>query len=152
MQTWRETFLLWNQNPLNSRLLVESNLNTHEETGTSKGSKRLKRPCDVSWFAQAAYSFSILVIALCFVELSDVLDCTKGIAKQMKILKVTGQLSTTTIPRICRHLVNYSTFLPIILRHTCRFLPRDRANIFGGIFACFEDDEEKKVLQDFWRV
>jgi len=55
------------------------------------------------------------------VELSNVSDCEKGITKQLKILKVIGQLSTTTILRICRYLVDYSTFLQIILRHTCQF-------------------------------
>ena len=71
--------------------------------------------CDVSLFAQP--SLSILVIALCFVYC--VFDSKKGIAKEMKILKMTGELSITTILRICRHLVNYSTFLQIILRYTC---------------------------------
>ena len=39
----------------------------------------------------------ILVIALCFVELSDVTDCTEGAAKKMKILKMIGESSTTII-------------------------------------------------------
>lgn len=62
-----------------------------------------------------------LVIALCFVEISNVFYCEKGIAKQLNILKVIGELSTTTILRICRHLVDYSTFLSLILCHTSQF-------------------------------
>ena len=69
------------------------------------------------WICSAFASDS----ALSFVELSDVFDCKKGIAKQTKILKMIGELSTTTILRICRHIVNYSSFLQIIPRHTCQF-------------------------------
>ena len=54
-------------------------------------------------------------------ELNNVFDCEKGIAKQLKILKVIGELSTTAIVRICRHLVDYSTFLSTILRRTSQF-------------------------------
>ena len=46
-------------------------------------------------------------------DLKDVFDCKKAIAKQMKILKMIGVLSTTLILR------TVATFLQIILRHTC---------------------------------
>ena len=54
-----------------------------------------------------------------FVELSDIAHSNEGIAKEMKILKITGEFPTTKILRISRHLVNYSTFLQIILCHPC---------------------------------
>ena len=72
-------------------------------------------------------------------ELSNVFDCEKGIAKQLKILKVIEELSTTTILRIWRHLIDYSTFLSIILRHPSEFGFAIRRTFSGGKFACFED-------------
>ena len=42
--------------------------------------------CDASWLAHP--SLSILLIALGFVELSDVSDYNEGIAKYMKILEM----------------------------------------------------------------
>lgn len=39
--------------------------------------------------------------------LSDELDCNRCIAKQTKIMKMIGELSTMTILRICRHVVHY---------------------------------------------
>ena len=72
-------------------------------------------------------------------ELSNVFDCEKGIAKQLKILKVIGELSTTTILHIWRHLVDYSTILSIVLRHPSEFGFAIRRTFSGGKFACFED-------------
>lgn len=46
------------------------------------------------------------ILAL-FGLLSDELDCNRCIAKQTKIMKMIGELSTMTILRICRHVVNY---------------------------------------------
>ena len=40
-----------------------------------------------------------------------------------------GETSTTTILRICRRLVNYSTFFQIVLCHTCQF-----GRAIGGSF------------------
>ena len=51
-----------------------------------------------------------------YVELSDVSDYNKDTAKQMNILKMIGELSTT-IPLICHHLLKHS-FLQIILHYT----------------------------------
>lgn len=48
-------------------------------------------------------------------ELSDVFDCKKGIMKQMKIVKMTGEFSPTTILHICRHLVKKINIL-----HFCK--------------------------------
>ena len=76
-------------------------------------------------------------------ELSDVFDCKKGIMKQMKIVKMAGELSPTTILRICRHLVKKINIL-----HFCKPF-YVKLVIFGGKFACF--NEERKVLQDFLR-
>ena len=63
----------------------------------------------------------------------------------MKILKMIGweeeEVPTTTILCIFLHLVNYSTFLKIILRHTCQF-----GRAIGRTFACLED--EKYALQN----
>ena len=41
-----------------------------------------------------------------FFEVSDVFACKKGMVKQMKIVKIIGELSTTKILHICRHIVN----------------------------------------------
>ena len=76
-------------------------------------------------------------------ELSDVFDCKKGIMKQMKIVKMAGEFSPTTILHICRHLVKKINIL-----HFCK-PSYVKLVIFGGKFACF--NEERKVLQDFLR-
>ena len=54
-------------------------------------------------------------------ELSDVFDCKKGIIKQMKIVKMAGELSPTTILHICRHLVKKLIF--------CIFANRPTSNL-----------------------
>ena len=59
-----------------------------------------------------------------FVELSDIAHSNEGIPKEMKILKITGEFPTTTILRICHHLVNHYTFLQIILCHPCSAITR----------------------------
>ena len=76
-----------------------------------------------------------------FVLLSNELDCNRCIAKQTKIMKMIGALSTTTILHICRHVVNYI--------HSCNhstsfllILPHDKAVIFEGKFACFEEGDK----------
>lgn len=71
-----------------------------QKLGTNKGSKR-------GWWRHVA---SVDLLGLRFwwkilVELSDVFDCKKGIMKQMKIVKMVGELSPTTILSFCRHLV-----------------------------------------------
>ena len=81
--------------------------------------ERLITSCDVSSFTQPL--LPILVITLCFVELSVVTDCNKSNIKSMKILKMIGDLLTMTILCIWNHLVNYSAFLQIILPRTCQF-------------------------------
>ena len=48
------------------------------------------------------------VIALCFVELNDQLDCNEGNEDSESFVFATISL-------------NYSTFLQITLRHTCQF-------------------------------
>ena len=73
--------------------------------------------CDVS-------QYTPLQVIDFFVELSDIAHCNEGKAKEMKILKITGEFPTTTILRICHHLVNYSTFLQIILCHPCSAIAR----------------------------
>ena len=52
-----------------------------------------------------------MVIALCFVELSIVLDCKNGIAEQMKILKMIGEFSFffAVILHLC-----------VIILHSCK--------------------------------
>ena len=45
-------------------------------------------------------------------------------------------VSTMTILCIFLHLVNYSTFLKIILRHTCQF-----GRAIERTFVCLEDEE-----------
>lgn len=76
-------------------------------------------------------------------ELSDVFDCKKGIMKQMKIVKMPGELSPTTILHICRHLNKKINILHFYKPSYVKLV------IFGGKFACF--NEERKVLQDFLR-
>ena len=85
------------------------------ETGNELKDQR--KADDVMWRQLiCSASLPILVIALCFVELSNVFDCEKGITKQRKILKVSwGGVGS------CRYLVDYSTFLWTILRHTSQF-------------------------------
>ena len=57
------------------------------------------KSCDVSSFAQP--SLPILVIALCFVEFKRGLsDCNESKAKEIKMMKMTWELSTTTVRRI----------------------------------------------------
>lgn len=69
--------------------------------------------------------------------LSDVFDFKKGLIKQMKIVKMIGELSPTTI----RILLN--------ILHSCKpFLVK--LVIFGGKFACFE--EEKKGFARFFAI
>lgn len=75
--------------------------------------------------------------------LSDVFDCKKGIMKQIKIVKMVGELSSTTILRISRHLGKKINIL-----HSCKPF-YVKLVIFGGKFACLK--EERKVLQDFLR-
>ena len=67
---------------------------------------------------------------------------TKVIAKQMKILKKTGELSTKKILRILAVIL-------FIILHSCKSLyvilvklARDREEIFEGKFGCFEDEKE----------
>ena len=55
--------------------------------------------CDVKRFPQP--SIPILTITLCFVELGNVFVCNKGIAKQMRIVKMIEEFLTKTILRIC---------------------------------------------------
>ena len=68
-------------------------------------------------------------------ELSDVFDCKKGIMKQMKIVKMAGELSPTTILHICRHLVKKINIL-----HFCK-PSYVKLVIFGGKFACLTKKE-----------
>ena len=95
------------------------------------------------------YSGHCVVFWQGFVELTDVFDFKKGIAKQMKFYMI-GELSITTILHICRYLVNYATFLQIILHHTCWIWLCDRADIFGQKFCVLK--MKKIVLQAFWQV
>ena len=112
-----------------------------QKLGANKGSKR-------GWWRHVT---SVDLLDLRFwwkilVELSwlsDVFDCKKGIMKQMKIVKMAGELSPTTILRICRHLAK------IYILHSCKPF-YVKLVIFGGKFACFK--EERKVLQDSLRV
>ena len=87
--------------------------------------ERLMTSCDVSWFTRLP--LPILVIALCFVASSDVTDCNEGLAKWTKILKVIGDSSTTTMLRICRHLVK---LFYVTANHSTSY----------GKFAPFEDE------------
>ena len=112
-----------------------------QKLGTNKGSKR-------GWWHHVT-SVDLLglrfwwKILLELSWLSDVFDCKKGIMKQMKIVKTVGELSPTTILRICRHLVKKINIL-----HFCK-PSYVKLVIFGGKFAWF--NEERKVLQDFLR-
>ena len=72
------------------------------------------------------------------VGLSDVFDFKKGLIKQMKIVKMTGELSPTTI----RILLN--------ILHSCKPFLVKLVN-FGGKFACFEEEKKRfcKIFCDF---
>lgn len=54
-----------------------------------------------------------IVIALSFVELSKVFDCEKGIAKQLKILKVIGD-------RLRQRRSFVFAAILLIIRHSCQ--------------------------------
>ena len=77
-------------------------------------------------------------------ELRNVFACKKSLMKQTKIVKMAGELSPTTILRICRHLGKKINIL-----HSCKPF-YVKLIIFEGKFACF--NEERKVLQDFLRI
>ena len=69
----------------------------------------------------------------------------------MKILKMIEWekegFSTMTILCIFLHLVNYSTFFKVILRHTCQF-----GRAIGRTFACSEDEKYAllcKIIDQF---
>ena len=84
-----------------------------QKLGTNKGSKRC-------WWRHVT---SVYLLGLRFwrkilLELSwlrDVFEFKKGIMKQMKIVKMVGELSSTIILRICRHLVQKINIL-----HSCK--------------------------------
>ena len=59
-------------------------------------------------------SLPIIVIALSFVELSKVFDCEKGIAKQLKILKVIGD------NRLRQRRSFVFAAILLIIRHSCQ--------------------------------
>ena len=94
---------------------------------------------DVSWFAQP--SFPILVITFCFVQLSDVFGCKKGIAKQMEVLPTIGELSTLTILRV---LHSCRSFYVILVNLS--IWSRCRADIFGEICALEDENKLSMIL------
>ena len=86
--------------------------------------------CDVSQYTQ-------LQVIDFFVELSDIAHCNEGIAKEMKILKITGDFRQ-------RQSFVFATILLIIIfyilaNHFASYLSCDSADILEGKFACFED-------------
>ena len=105
-----------------------------QKLGTNKGSKRC-------WWRHVT---SVDLLGLRFwrkilLELSwlrDVFEFKKGIMKQMKIVKMVGELSSTIILRICRHLVQKINIL-----HSCK-----------PFYVKLVRERKKKVLQDFLRV
>lgn len=104
-----------------------------QKLGTNKGSKR-------GWWRHVT---SLDLLSLRFwwkilMELSwlsHVFHCKKGIMKQMKIVKMVGELSPTTILRICRHLVKKINIL-----HSCKPF-YVKLVIFRGKFACLKKKE-----------
>ena len=102
------------------RIVNFKNMSSEMGTGNEQTIKgKLMTSWDVSQYTRAQLQFIDF-----FEELSDIAHCNEGIAKEMKILKITGEFPTTTILRICHHLINYSTFLQIILCHPCSAITR----------------------------
>ena len=75
-------------------------------------------------------------------ELSDVFDCKKGIMKQMKIVKMVGELSPTTILRICRHLAK------INILHSCKPFYVKLVILEGNLLVLKKKERFCKILYE----